>query len=362
MIAGTLSRYFFRRYAMTTIWFLLGVMSIIFLVDFSETTSRTASIPGTGLTGALTLTLYHLPLILQQTIPFITLFVGITTLVSLNRRYELVVTRAAGISVWQFMRPFILGSVLLGLVTIAIINPLAAAGSRAADQLETTWQAGKSDGRRSTFIPWMRQISGQQDTIVGARTVREEGTLLVDPVFIHFDSEGRIVLRQDAATAKLKDGYWLLNKVTEARPGQIPKVIDSVQLRTNLKQEFVQERLTKPEAVAFLDLPAKIRAAKSFGVSSSEMETQFHSLLSLPFLLVAMTMIAATVSLKFSRFNQSSSMIFGGIVSGFVLYVVTVLVKAFGSSGVVPPFVAAWIPVVVAMAIGATILLHQEDG
>jgi lipopolysaccharide export system permease protein len=39
-----------------------------------------------------------------------------------------------------------------------------------------------------------------------------------------------------------------------------------------------------------------------------------------------------------------------------------VLVKAFGSSGVVPPFVATWIPVIVAMAIGATILLHQEDG
>jgi lipopolysaccharide export system permease protein len=45
-----------------------------------------------------------------------------------------------------------------------------------------------------------------------------------------------------------------------------------------------------------------------------------------------------------------------------VLYVVTVLVRAFGSSGVVPPFVAVWIPVVVALALGATILLHQEDG
>ena len=41
---------------------------------------------------------------------------------------------------------------------------------------------------------------------------------------------------------------------------------------------------------------------------------------------------------------------------------ITVLVKAFGSSGVVPPFVAAWIPVVVAMFLGSTILLHQEDG
>jgi len=92
------------------------------------------------------------------------------------------------------------------------------------------------------------------------------------------------------------------------------------------------------------------------------METQFQSMLALPLLLVAMTLIAACVSLKFSRFNQSRAVILGGILSGFMLYVVTVLVKAFGSSGVVPPFVAAWLPVVVAMSLGATILLHQEDG
>ncbi len=106
----------------------------------------------------------------------------------------------------------------------------------------------------------------------------------------------------------------------------------------------------------------KIEVAKSFGLSSKALETQYHFLLSMPFLLVAMTFIAATVSLKFSRFAQSRSVILGGILSGFVLYVVTVLVRAFGSSGVVPPFVAVWIPVVVALALGATILLHQEDG
>jgi lipopolysaccharide export system permease protein len=129
-----------------------------------------------------------------------------------------------------------------------------------------------------------------------------------------------------------------------------------------LKREFLQESLSQPESVAFFDISRKIDAARSFGISTKALETQFYSLLSLPLLLVAMTLIAATVSLRFSRMAQSRSVILGGIVCGFVLYVVTVLVKAFGSSGVVPPFVAVWVPVIVAMALGATILLHQEDG
>jgi len=362
MIFGTLSRYFFRRYVVTTMWFLLGMSAITFLLDFSETASRISGFPGYTLGGAVLLTAVRLPLILQQTIPFVALFVGITVLIGLNRKYELVVTRAAGVSVWQFMLPFIAGSLILGVLTVVALNPLAAWGQRQATQFETAWRGQDNAMIKALQVPWLRQISGRDDVIIGAKTVLENGTLLVDAVLIHFDSSGQVILRQDASSAKLEDGYWQLNNVIERKPGEIPVRKVSEQLRTNLKQDFIKERLTAPETIGFFDLSNRIAAAKSFGISTKALETQFNSLLSQPLLLVAMTLIAATVSLKFSRFNQSRSVILGGILSGFMLYVVTVLVKAFGSSGVVPPFVATWIPVIVALALGATILLHQEDG
>lgn len=362
MIFGTLSRYFFRRYVVTTMWFLIGMSAITFLLDFSETASRISNFPGYTLGGAVLLTAVRLPLILQQTIPFVALFVGITVLIGLNRKYELVVTRAAGISVWQFMLPFIAGSLILGVLTVVALNPLAAWGQRQATQFETAWRGQDNAMIRALQVPWLRQISGRDDVIIGAKTVLENGTLLMDVVLVHFDSTGQVILRQDASSAKLEDGYWQLNNVVERKPGEIPVRKATEQLRTNLKQDFIKERLTAPETIGFFDLSNRIAAAKSFGISTKALETQFNSLLSQPLLLVAMTLIAATVSLKFSRFNQSRSVILGGILSGFMLYVVTVLVKAFGSSGVVPPFVATWIPVVVALALGATILLHQEDG
>jgi lipopolysaccharide export system permease protein len=361
MILGTLSRYFLKRYAITVFWFLIGVAAIIFLIDFSEVSGRYSDAKGSSLLAVMLLTLMRLPLILQQTIPFIALFSGMTALIALNRRSELVVARAAGISVWQFMFPFLLGAFLLGVGNSVILNPLAAIGQQLALSQEAKW-GDSGNGNNNNDVPWIRQITGQDDTIIGASSVLENGTLLTQPVFIHFDSDGRIAYRQDASTAKLKDGYWVLNDVIETRPGEKPLDLASVKVRTNLKQEFLQERLAQPETVAFYDLSNKIAVARSFGISTKRLETQFYSLISTPFLLVAMTLIAATVSLKFSRFNQSRTVILGGIISGFVLYVTTVLVKAFGSSGVVPPFVATWSPVIVAMALGATILLHQEDG
>lgn len=359
---GTLFRYFLRRHLTVVFWFLVGVTGLIYLIDFIEIASRRGDIPGFRLVDALLLTLIRVPSILQQTLPFIILFSGVTALVALNRRQEMVVTRAAGISVWQFMAPFVTGAIIVGLAGLFVLNPLAAAGMRKATEIESALKASKRLGRKDETIPWLRQISASDDVIVGGSRVSPDGSTLEDAVFIHFGADGGIILRQDAAAAKLKDGYWELNDVTETSPGQIPRRLKTAQVSTNLKREFVQERLARPETIAFLDIPSKIEAAKSFGVSTSVLESQYHSLMSMPFLLVAMTLISATVSLKFSRFNQSQRMIFGGIVSGFVLYVITVLVKAFGSSGVVPPFVAAWIPVVVAMFLGSTILLHQEDG
>ncbi len=220
MIFGTSGTLLLAATLRSTIWFFLGIISIVFLIDFSETAGRMSGLPGYTVAGGLLMTAVRLPLIIQQTVPFIALFVGMTVLIGLNRKYELVVARAAGISVWQFMSPFIAGAFLLGILTMAVINPLAAWGQRQAALVETDWRGQEKATSSKPQVPWLRQISGKDDVIIGARTIQQNGTLLIDAVLIHFDSDGRVILRQDAASAKLEDGYWLLKNVTERRPGR----------------------------------------------------------------------------------------------------------------------------------------------
>ena len=42
----TLGRYFFFRYAVITSWFFLGVFALIFLIDFTELSSRVGGLSG----------------------------------------------------------------------------------------------------------------------------------------------------------------------------------------------------------------------------------------------------------------------------------------------------------------------------
>jgi lipopolysaccharide export system permease protein len=361
MIGHTLFVYFFRRYVATFVQFFLGVSVISYLVDFTEFSRFKSTLPGYTVGGGLLVSALRIPLITQTAIPFIILFSAIATLMALNRRYELVVARSAGVSAWQFLAPLCLASLLIGILVVTVFNPLGARALSWAQQLESSF-SGAEENKFDVRIPWLRQRDQDGVTIIGAKNTAQHGRALFAVTFIQIDRSGSVVSRIDAVNAVLGDGVWLIDGAVRRTRGGAPERIERLELKTNLRPEYVEEKLARPETIPFFELPRKMQAAWSFGLNANGFGMQYHSLIALPMLMVAMTLIAATVSMRFARMGQSATMILGGVVAGFLLYVISVLVKAFGTAGIVPPFVAAWIPVVVAMFFGVTFLLYKEDG
>ena len=192
-------------------------------------------------------------MIMQQAVPFVALIAAIATLVSLNRKYELVIARSAGISAWQFLFPCCLGALLFGLLTVGVLNPLAAHAISRSEMLETEFRSGKSNTVNAFSAPWLRQKTSDSDTIIGARAVLNQGLELADVTFFSLDEEGDIIERRDAARAYLRDGYWELHDVRRIRDGnQLPR-LDTDRVATNLRPEFVQERLARPESIPFYE-------------------------------------------------------------------------------------------------------------
>ncbi|MCY0146408.1 LPS export ABC transporter permease LptG [Hoeflea sp. G2-23] len=361
MLWSTLSRYFFRRYVFTFLTYCLAILLVILLVDFNESARRMSSLANYTLATGLFISALRVPTILQTAIPFVVLIASIATLLQLNRKYELVVTRAAGISAWQFLAPIIAANLLIGIIAVVGLNTLAASAMQLAEDIVVERKLG---ARQSTSgsAPWLRQRTELGDTVVGARATAAGGTKLSGATFFLFDEDQRIKERLEAESAVLGDGEWVLKNVKVIRSSQPMELLETATVPTTLKAEFVGESLTSPDTVPFFELRSKIATAKSFGLSATSYEMQFHRLVAQPALLAAMTLIAAMVSLKFVRFGQSLAVILGGILAGFVLYVVSELIQAFANAGTVPPVVAAWLPVLVASALGTTVLLHKEDG
>jgi lipopolysaccharide export system permease protein len=360
MIGHTLFAYFFRRYVATFVQYFVGVCLIAYLVDFTELSRFKSTLPGYTIGSGLLVSALHVPLIAQTAIPFVILFAAIATLMALNRRYELVVARSAGVSAWQFLAPLCVASFLIGIIAVTIFNPVGAHALSWAQELEASF--AEEESSFDSRVPWLRQRDEDGVTIIGAKSTAKHGLQLSEATFIKIGLNGDILERIDARQANLEAGRWIVDDATVRRGDGAPEKIDRLEIKSNLRPEFVEEKLARPETIPFFDLPEKMRAAWSFGLNANGFGMQFHSLIAVPMLLVAMTLIAATVSMRFARMGQSATMILGGVLAGFLLYVMSVLVKAFGTAGIVPPIVAAWIPVVVAMFFGVTFLLYREDG
>ena len=358
----TLSRYLFRRYVVMILQVLLAIIIVAYIVDFTEFSRRAGSLPQYTLGKGIYLSAMRMPMIAMLVWPFVALLAGIGVLMSLNRRYELVVARSVGVSAWQFLAPLCLASLLTGLVAVTVVNPLAARALAEVQELELTFRGWRPDRSDELAVPWFSQDAGDGVTVIGAGRAARFGQLLGDAVFLQIDSDGNLVERYDARTATLEDGFWHLEEVSRVYANRQTEQLATADIVSELRPEIIEQKLAAPEATSVYDLPEKVRAARALGLNPNRFAMQFHSLVALPALMVAMTLIAATVSLRFVRSGQSTAVILGGILAGFLLYVALVVFTAFGNVGFIPPVFAAWVPVVVAMFFGVTFLLHREDG
>jgi lipopolysaccharide export system permease protein len=362
MIGRTLFWYLFRQFSAVVLQLLIGIVVIAYLVDFTEMARRASNWPNYSFQAGLLLSLLKLPTIIETALPFVILFASMLTLIALSRKSELVVTRAAGVSAWQFLGPLCLAALVAGLLSLFILNPISAWSFGVVQGIEANFRGdnGGADDRKR--VPWMQQRDPNGVTIIGAARTAEHGLLLSQAVFLRFSDDSRLIERIDADQARLVEGGWELTNAVRLNAAREREQLASMRIESRLEPAFVEERLARPEAISFFELGRKIEVARALGLQANAFAMQFQSLMAMPLLMVAMTLIAATVSMRFVRMGQSGTLILGGVLAGFLLYVVTVLVKAFGSSGVISPVIAAWLPVTVAMFSGVTFLLYKEDG
>ena len=360
MVGATFSRYMATRFATTVLSTFGGVFFLIFTIDLVETLRRTSDAPrATGFALAL-LSFFHTPVIAEQALPFAVLFGSMIVFLNLSRKMELVVARAAGVSVWQFLAPTILVVLLIGLVSVGAYNPVAAFLKQRADALEA--KIFDQPGQTAATGLWIRQKSVDGQAILRAESASEGGVVLSGVTVFGFDPGGKFDERIDAASATLRRGYWQLQDAKIVIPGFETQSAGAYLLATNLTAREVSQTFTAPETVSFWALPELAGQTERAGLDGTGYRLHYQELLARPLMLAAMVLVAASFSLRFFRMGGVGVMVSGGVAAGFVLYVATKLVGDLGGAGFVNVVVAGWSPAVVGCLFGVLSLLHQEDG
>ncbi|MGE0830461.1 MAG: LptF/LptG family permease [Hyphomonadaceae bacterium] len=363
LISG-LGRYLIRETLIGIAIAFGAVLVTILLVDLVEQFRSTGLRVELSLAAALRLTMLRVPMMIEQTMPFIVLAGVMIATIRLNRTSQLVALRASGVSAWRFLAPGALCAAIMGVLIVTALNPLGAhlyaryEGERARLESESR-QVSLRNGL------WIRQGDQAGQVVIHADAVETNGTRLTNATFMFFEEQHgtlRFSRRIRAETADLRPGFWQLTNLVEGAAGERPIPQEHLAIPTSLHPSELLDRFAKPETLSFWDLPGFIAQANAAGLAPVRYDIRWQTLLAYPLMLAAMAALGSVFTLRLQRLGQVAEWGAVGVAFGLSLFFMSRLAAAFAAAQAVPPFVAAWSAPLTGVFTALAIVAFMEDG
>ncbi|MBX6368316.1 MAG: LPS export ABC transporter permease LptG [Rhodospirillales bacterium] len=363
-LAPTVSGYIGRQFLLWVGAVYGTIIGIIFLLDFVELIRRASGKSEATIGLLLQMAALKLPNMAQEVLPFAILFGAMMTFWRLTRTNELVIARAAGMSVWQFLATPVLAAGLIGIVAVTVFNPVAATLLASYEALDNRILRGVAN--RSALFPtglWLRESDYEGNhVLLHAERASPDETAIEGVTFFFFSGADSFAARMDAKEARLEPGRWRLFDGVRWRLDGSAEPFKTTTVPTQLTVEQIRDSFSTPETMSFWKLPGFIELLEQSGFSTQRHRLRFNVLLAKPLLLCAMVLIAATFSTRMQRRGGATVMAMIGVGAGFLLYFLSDVVYALGLSTRIPVELAAWAPAGVCLLLGTSLLLHLEEG
>ncbi len=355
-----LPRYILREFGRLFGVCMLGFILVYVLVDFFDRFGTYLKYkPPIRL--VISYFIFKIPLILTQLVPVATLGGVLLGLGLLARNNELTAMRACGVSTLQIARPLLAAAVALSIGIFAwneSVVPYCSERFRHIDNVEIKKKPQKAllDDQGIWFhgkagIYSIEQFDARKETILGLTV---------------YDFTPGFELRRliEIPSARWSDGKWILETPVE-------RSFDgggNVETRSLTPSEFtlpdppqdLQVMQKEPDELNFSKLRRHIRELGRKGIDTTEPLVDLHLKLAVPFIPVAMVLIAVPLSTRNPRRRTLATSAGIGLSVGFSYWVLLALAVSLGHGGAIPPIVAAWTANIIFAVLGAFLFLGAE--
>jgi lipopolysaccharide export system permease protein len=316
---------------------------------------------GTGSYGtldAIEFTALSVPRILYEVFPMAALLGSILGLSSMAVDSELVVIRAAGVSMLR-----LIGSVLKIGAVLALIAVLI--GELVTPWSETEAQRGRAEAlqqdisQQTDFGLWMRD----RMTYVNIGEVLPDLSLLNVRIF-EFDDQGRLRSLVYADEGRYENRRWRLEDIqqtliSEDRGGAQSKDVPAAYWTTDVTPEILSVFLISPDQLSAWQLHRYIDHLQENNQDTSSYELSFWTKVMTPVATAVMVILAIPFVFSQVRTGSFGRNLFFGIMLGLAYFALN---KGFGYVVLVfdiPPMVGAMVPTVLFLGLGLFLLRRQ---
>ncbi|MFC3615941.1 LPS export ABC transporter permease LptG [Lutimaribacter marinistellae] len=364
-----LDRYFARLFLQSFLVIGAIFLSLILLVDLIEQVRRFEGV-GLSFGQVFRLTLLNAPATMSEILPLLMILATIVLFVSLARSSELVATRAIGRSGIRALVAPVLVALIIGVLAVAMLNPIVAATSERYQRLSDTYRNGGASALSfSGEGLWLRQGSptGGQ-SVIHATGFGGEGITLYNVTILTFAKDGGPVRQIFSDSAELATDTWVLRNakvwplVAGINPEANAVLHETLDIPTTLTQDRIRDTLSNQDTISIYDLPEVIAALREAGFNTKQHEVWLQVQLARPMFLVSMVLVGAAFTMRHVRFGGTGVAVLTAVLLGFALYFVRNFAQILGENGQIPIILAAWAPPVAALMLTFGLLLYSEDG
>jgi lipopolysaccharide export system permease protein len=275
-------------------------------------------------------------------LPIGALIGALLALGNLARSMELIVVRAAGVSVLRISAWVAGAGVVLMIAMWAIGDFVAPPMERFARQMKTfeKYHDYSMTGSRGA---WAKD----GDTIISVQQQSADNRYGGIYVF-RFDAQRRLLSVGHANSASIDgDNRWRLENFRETHIEENrtrPERHATAMLETNLSPDFLGLAAVEPDALPSRALYDYIRHLKNNGLDASTYETAFWARIARAVAVVIIVVLAVPFAFGPMRSTSTGARTVVGILIGVVFFLLAKMLESGGAVFQLSPLVVAWLP------------------
>ena len=353
-ISGIISRYIAKSVVTTS----LIVLLVLLTLDFFFSLINELEDLGQGqydLAAVLLNVLLRLPRDLFEVVPMALLVGGLLAMGALANSRELLVLRAAGLSLLWLASAAVLGGVLLGMVALLISEFVAPNTEKLAQQLRAEAKyGGQAVASKQGF--WAR--NGKEIVHVGA--ILPDASLADITLFTVSGAELESVTWAKKAQFNITNGQWVLfelEQIVIAETGIMTTTFNQRDWPSVLKPTTLSALSSDPLDLSLRDLSQYIRYLNDNELDASHYDLAFWLKVLSPLTNIAMLIVALPFAFTNQRKVGAGQRLLLGVLLGLLFFLLSRLLSNWVLLSGLAPILGAVLPTALFLAGGIIALI-----
>tara|TARA_B100000989_G_scaffold228885_1_gene175834 strand:+ start:34 stop:1116 length:1083 start_codon:yes stop_codon:yes gene_type:complete len=329
------------------------VLNIFEEVNFFKETEVSITLP-------IFLTFLNIPSIIFEIFPFIFLITSQFAFIKLIEQNEIIVLKNFGLDSLKIIKILSILSFCLGIFIITIYYNLASNLKYSYLNLKNNYA---KDNKYLAVITengiWIKDQVDEFVNIINANKLDEKILYNVD--IIQFDKDFNFKSNIVADKILIENKSWLIKKaIISDNKGKLKNVNNYI-LKTNLNYNDINSLYSNLSSLNIFELNNLRKQYESINYSSTEVNSAIQKLISFPFYLTVMTILASIIMIKI-KYNKSKifHLIFGILIS-VIIYYLSFFFEELGKNERLPLSLSIWMPLIIIFLISTINLIKINE-